>query len=455
MDPKLNPDLRARRPLRHRLGLAVIGLAAALAQGPSSAQAAVPDRGPSDKPRADYIVAVVNRELVTAVELARRLELIVGEARRSGGGALPGEEELRRQALESLVEERAILTHARQSGGRIDDLEIDRAVQAIAAQNQLSLSGLRERLSADGIDMTRFRANLRDQLLVERAREREVTARIRIQEWEVDDYLRKAREEREREIELAQIFVAVPEGATAELVEERRRRALSALARVREGESFEAVARAESDDATRERGGSLGRRLASRLPDVFVQAVRGLSPGETAREVLRTRAGFHVLKLLWQQDLDTERLVQTRVRHLLLRPSARLSPQEAEARMDGWRRQIERGERRFEDMAREFSEDGSASLGGDLGWATPGMMVPEFEQAMDRLPVGGLSEPVQSRFGLHLIQVLERREVALDARQERERARAALREQKFELAYRDWVRELRGQAYVELREPPP
>lgn len=451
----MNPHAPLWRRVRRGLLPAVLGLAGAWIPGTGAAQGGSPSRPATAPSRTDYIVAVVNRELVTAVELERRLELVAGEARRLPAAARPGPEELRRQALESLIEERAVLTHARENGGRIDDADIDRAVLAIAAQNQLSLDGLRERLAAEGLDMPRFRANLRDQMLVERTREREVSARIRISELEIDDHLRQEREAQDRELELAQIFVPVPEGAAPGVVEERRRRAQALLERVRGGESFEAVARAESEDPNRERGGNLGRRLASRLPDLFVQAARALKPGEVASELVRSGAGFHVLKLVSRQELESARLTQTRARHILLRPSARLSTQAAAARLSAWRRQIAAGERRFEDVAREFSEDASAAQGGDLGWASPGVMVPEFEQAMNGVPVGGLSEPVVSRFGVHLIQVLERREVEPDVRQQRDRARAALREQKFEAAYREWVQELRSRAYVEWREPPP
>ena len=452
----MNTAPRPGRRTTRWLLLAGLGLAWLSAHGLGAAQGPTGPAGAGDSRRVDYIVAVVNRELVTAVEVERRAERLAEEARRTPSGAvLPGDEALRRLALESLVEERVVLTHARDTGGRVDNAEIDRAVQVIAAQNQLSVDGLRERLAAEGTEMSRFRANLRDQLLVERVREREVLARIRITDLEIDNFLQRERESQDLDVELAQILVRVPDGASGAAVEERRRRAEALLARVRAGEPFETVARAESDDASRENGGSLGRRPTSRLPDVFVQALRALRPGEVRPELLRTGAGFHVLKLVWREEANAARMTQTRVRHILLRSTARLSTQEAIARMAGWRRQIDSGVRRFEDTAREFSEDSSAAQGGDLGWASPGMMVPEFEQAMDDLRVGGLSDPVVSRFGVHLIQVLDRREVEIDVRQQRERARAALREQKFEAAYRDWVQELRGRAYVEWRDPPP
>jgi peptidyl-prolyl cis-trans isomerase SurA len=403
----------------------------------------------------DYIAAIVNQELVTAVEVSRRMARAREDAQRAGA-RLPPAEELRNQVVEALIEERVILTYARESGGRVDDAELDRAVQTVAAQNQLSVPQLRERLAGEGIDLVRFRANLRDQLLVERTREREVYQRIRITDSDVEDYLERQRRAAAAEapLNLAQILISVPEGASEAVVAERRRLAEAALARVRAGEPFEAVARQLSEDAQREKGGEIGARPVSRLPDLFVEATRSLKVGEVTPALVRSGAAFHVLKVLSRGDVGPAQVTQTRSRHILLRPSSRLTAEAAQARLAGYRRQIESGARTFEDMAREFSEDGSAAQGGDLGWAAPGTMVPEFEEAMNALPLGGLSQPVVSRFGAHLIQVLERREVAVDPRQLREQARNALREQRFDDAYTDWARDLRGRAYVEMREPP-
>jgi len=403
----------------------------------------------------DYIAAIVNQELVTAVEVSRRMARAREDAQRAGA-RLPADEELRNQVVEALIEERVILTYARETGGRVDDAELDRALQTVAAQNQLSVPQLRERLAGEGIDLVRFRANLRDQLLVERTREREVYQRIRITDSDVEDYLERQRRAAAAEapLNLAQILISVPEGASEAVVAERRRLAEAALARVRAGEPFEAVARQLSEDAQREKGGEIGARPVSRLPDLFVEATRSLKVGEVTPALVRSGAAFHVLKVLSRSDVGPAQVTQTRSRHILLRPSSRLTAEAAQARLAGYRRQIESGARTFEDMAREFSEDGSAAQGGDLGWAAPGTMVPEFEEAMNALPLGGLSQPVVSRFGAHLIQVLERREVAVDPKQLREQARNALREQRFDDAYTDWARDLRGRAYVEMREPP-
>lgn len=403
----------------------------------------------------DWIAAVVNQELVTAGEVDRRVANAQAEAQRQGQ-RLPSEEELRRQVLDVLIEERAIISFARESGMRVDEPEIDRAVQSVASQNQLSVPALRERLRAEGIDYGRFRSQLRDQLMVERMREREVYRRIQITDEDIDKLLqeRRAAMQGDAELNIAQILLPVPEGADAAAEAAIRAQAQAALQRVRAGEDFLAVARELSADANRERGGVIGMRPLNRLPDLFVAAAKDLPAGTVAPELVRSGAGFHVLKVVERLEPGDLRIRQTRARHILLRPSPQLSAELAAQRLAEYRREIETGARNFEDVARQHSEDGSAAAGGDLGWASPGTMVPEFEEAMDALQPGGLSNPVLSRFGVHLIQVLDRRDVPVEPRALREQARNILREQRFETAYADWVREMRSRAYIEMRESP-
>jgi peptidyl-prolyl cis-trans isomerase SurA len=433
-----------RTPLLAALlaALTALPLPGAQAQGRSSARSG------------DYIAVIVNQELVTAGELERRVERVIAEAGR--GTRLPPEAEIRKQLLDALIDERVMISSAREMGMRIDDADVDRAVQNIAAQNQVSLPVLRQRLAAEGTDYTRFRATIRDQLLVERLREREVPRRIVISDEDVDKLLaeQRAAAQADADTNIAQILVSIPEGASDAVVAERRAKALAALQRVRGGENFASVARELSEDANRAAGGELGLKPASRLPDAFIEATKSLKNGEVATELLRTGAGFHVLKLVERKGADPGRITQTRARHVLLRTSPQLTTEVATRRLAEYREQIEAGRRSFEDIARQYSEDGSAASGGDLGWAAPGVMVPEFEHAMNELAIGGLSAPVVSRFGVHLIQVLERREVALETKQLREQAKNILREQRFEAAYLDWTKELRSKAYVEYREPP-
>ncbi len=468
------PDARVRKPLRH-VGAAAWMLVASTMASQAGAQLKPPSGAPAPARAApapapapaastggrstvrngDYILAVVNQELVTAGEVTQRMERVREQAARSGA-RVPPEDELRKQLIDTLIDERVLITYARETGQRVDDIELERAVLNVAAQNQISLAQLRDRLRAEGVDYGRFRNNVRDQLLIERIREREVQQRIRITDTEIENLIEEQRTAagNSSQLNLAQILVTVPEGAPANVVTERRLRADNALARVRAGESFEAVSRELSEDANRAQGGVIGLRPADRLPDVFVEHIKGLKSGDIAPTLLRTAAGFHVLKVVERKDAAAFTITQTRARHILLRPSAQLSEDAAKRRLAGFKDQIASGRRTFEQLARENSEDGSAAAGGDLGWQSPGSLVPEFEETMNALPLGGLSDPIVSRFGVHLIQVMERRDVQLDAKQQREQARNVLRERKFDDAYNDWLTELRSRAYIEMREAP-
>jgi peptidyl-prolyl cis-trans isomerase SurA len=402
----------------------------------------------------DYIAAVVNQDIVAASEVIQRTEKFRQDAKQRGE-AMPDPSALHKQALESMIEERVLVTNARESGAKVDEAELDRVVANVAAQNKLTMDQLRQRLKEDGMDYRRFRENLRDQLMTERVREREVQSRIRVTDGDIDKYLedRRAALANGGQLNLAQILVTVPEGANPTTLAERRARAEAALARVKGGEDFAKVAREISEDGNKERGGEIGARPADRLPDVFVEAVKGLTSGQISPVLLRTGAGFHVLKVIERGGASSlTSITQTHARHVLLRPSAQLTAEVAVRRLAEFKRLIESGKMSFEQVARENSEDGSAAEGGDLGWVSPGGFVPEFEDAMNGLPINGISAPTPSRFGVHLIQVLERRTAEIEPKALRDQARNALREQKYEEAYADWVKELRARAFVEVRE---
>lgn len=434
-----------------RLSLLALALAAGWATGTAVAQGT----STRNSRNGDFIVAVVNTEAVTSVEVTQRLERATAEARRANA-QLPAADVLRQQVVDLLIDERVQITFARDTGQKVDDAELDRAVANVAAQNQLTVPQLRDRLREEGMEMTRFRNNLKDQLLVERVREREVQSRIRVSDADIDRALDEQRKKAsaDAQLNLAQILISVPEGASAAVLAQRQARADEALARLKAGEDFSKVARDLSEDSNRAAGGEIGMRPASRLPDLFVDGVKGLAVGQTTPTALRSPAGLHILKVVGRQEADPFRVTQTRARHILLRTSDRAQTQAVVQRLDDLRRQIETGKRKFEDLAREVSEDGSAPGGGDLGWASPGQFVPEFEEAMNKLADNGMSPPVVSRFGVHLIQVLERRNTTMDPKEVREQIRNQLRETKYEPAYLDWVKELRLRAYIEMREPP-
>ena len=436
----------SRHAFRRLVGGAAFA-GAAVASFASGAQEATNNRS------GDFIVAVVNQELVTNSEVQQRVVRFEQDAARSRA-KVPPREELRQQVLEQLIDERAQLSLAREYGMRVDEPEVDRAVASVAAQNQLTLPQLRERLQSDGLEFSRFRSNVRDQLLLERLRDRELSGRVRVSDTEIEDWLTKQKQNTSSSTEynVAQILIAVPEGVTPERVNQLRARAETALQRARSGEDFAALVR-ELSAASKENAGEIGLRPLARLPDLFVDVVRPLKVGEVAPKVVRSPAGFHVLRLVDKREGGAA-VTQHRARHILLRPGDKLTQQAAIDRLAEYKRQIESGRARFEQLAREHSQDGSAAQGGDLGWAAPGQFVPEFEQALVRLEPGNISAPLVSRFGVHLIQLIERRQAPVDARQVRETARNALREQKMDQAYGDWSREVRSRAYVEMREPP-
>ena len=403
---------------------------------------------------ADYIVAVVNSESVTDNEVKFRVAKMQQESIERGG-AQPTAAELRKQALDALVEERVLVTYARDNGVKVDDAEVDRAIGNIASSNKMSIEQLRDRLRQQGVDYNTFKSGIRDQITIERIREREVVNHIRVTDTEIADYIAKMRggHTSAPQVDIAQILITVPDKATPAVEAERKARAEAALARVRNGEPFEQVAREMSEDANKAKGGEMGSRTLDKYPDLFVDAIKDVKVGGTSG-VVRSGAGFHVLKVVSRGEESGLTVTQTRVRHIVLRPSAQLGIDAVERRILDFRQQIASGAKTFEEIARQYSEDGSAQAGGDLGWASPGSFVPEFEEAMDKLPIAGLSGPVRSRFGVHLIQVLDRRETTVEPKQLREQATNALKEQKFDPAYAEWVADLRAKAFIEYRDPP-
>jgi peptidyl-prolyl cis-trans isomerase SurA len=407
---------------------------------------------------ADYIVAVVNSEPITnqqvSAEVARIRQQLTAQRRPQ-----PEAGELARQVLNQLINEKVQLQLARELGIKVDDPSIDQAEQSVASQNQLTVEQMHRQLQKEGVDLKRFRDQLRDQLLLTRLREREVEPRVRVSDGEVDQYLAEQRERSAdpvaQSVNMAHILVSVPEGATEQQLAELQARAERVLQRARAGEDFAALAREFSDAQDRANGGQLGLRTADRYPTLFVDATRTLAPGGIAG-LVRSGAGFHVIKLLERRraGLPPATVTQSHARHILLVPSTQLNEAQALAKLKDFKRRIQAGETDFATLARQNSQDGSAAQGGDLGWANPGMFVPEFERVMDGLAPGQISEPLISRFGVHLIQLLERRTATVSEREQRELVRNMLREKKFNEVYVSWAQEVRAKAYVELREAP-
>ena len=407
--------------------------------------------------QADYIVAVVNSEPITHNEVGQELQRVIQQLNQQGRP--PGNTEaLARDVLESLINRKAQLQSARETGIRVDEAAIDEAELTVARQNQLDLAGLRQRLVRDGLSVAQFRRQLQDQILITRLRERDVDAGVRVSDQDVDQYVREQKNSTDtsaQEVNLAQILVVVPDNATQVQIDALQARAQRALDRARNGADFVALVREFSDAPDLANGGQMGLRTANRYPPLFLESTRNLGVGEISA-LVRSGAGFHILKVIEKNSatLPSMTVIQNRARHILLRPTAQLTEGMLVEKLKQLRTRILTGQTDFATLARENSQDGSAAQGGDLGWANPGMFVPEFEAVLDRLIPNQISEPLVSRFGVHLIQLMERRNTTLSPSEQRETVRAILRDKKLDEAYAAWVQELRGRAYVELREPP-
>jgi len=435
---------------------ASVCLAAAWLPLSVSAQSPAPSSSPVVIRSADFIVAVVNSEPVTNQEVQTLGQRLQREAQAQGRPL--DASEAKRLALEQLINEKAQIQQARDAGIVIDEEALNQAEAGVASNNQLTREALRQRLQQDGVALSSFREQLRNQLLLTRVREREVEGRIRISDIEVEQFLQeqlKAQGARApADLNLAMILIAVPENSSEAQVKPLQAQALDLVRRARSGESFAELAKAFSQSADRgANGGAMGLRPADRYPELFVQAVAALPVGGVS-EVLRSGAGFHVLKVLERQQAPATLMVtQTRARHILLRLSPQLTQAQALAQLSALRQDIVSGKADFAEAAKRLSQDGSAAQGGDLGWASPGMFVPEFEQTMNRLRPGQVAEPLVSRFGAHLIEVTDRRDAPMSDAEQRTLARNVMREKKLEEAYVAWAEDVRGRAYVEMREP--
>lgn len=398
----------------------------------------------------DHIVAVVADGVITSNELKARLATAINQLQRRGT-PLPAQDVLEGQMLERLIIERAQLAYARESGLRIDDQQLEQAIGRIAANNKLSVTQFRAALEKDGIAYPVFREEIRTEMTMARLREREVESRLVVSDAEIDNYLaNQAATGSSEEYELAHILLRAPESATPEQLQKLRKRGEEALAKARAGENFAQLAASYSDAPDALQGGELGWRPLNRLPTLYAEIAARLQPGGIS-DLQRSSAGFHILKLVGKRGGNMPASVmQTHARHILIRVNEVVSEAEARHKLETVRERIANGVD-FAEQARLFSQDGTAGKGGDLGWLNPGDTVPEFERAMDALQPGELGKVIKSPFGMHLIQVIERRERDVSAERQRAVARQAIRERKLDEAYQDWLRQLRDRTYIENR----
>jgi len=403
----------------------------------------------------DSIVVVVNDDVITQRELTNRIKSVTARMK-AQNVQMPDPADLRRQLLERMIVERAQLQMAKEMGVRVDDQQLDRAIGRIAEAQKLSVQELRNQMEKEGTPYADFREQIREEIIMQRLREHEVDAKIQISEAEVDSFIaaEKAAAAEQFEINISQIMVRIPDNATAEVIAQRRARAEEVMRQLRTGADFAKMAATYSDASDALQGGVVGWRQPERLPPVFAEALSKLKPGQVT-PIIKSVGAFHILKAVDRRSLAEAQAVaavqQTHVRHILIKVTPTMSVADAKRKLTELKERLDNHAAKFEDLARLVSNDGSAAKGGDLGWLYPGDVTPEFEAAINTLKIGEVSQPVETSFGVHLIEVLERKSDDVSKERERNNARQAIRERKVEEAAESWQREVRDRAYVEFR----
>jgi peptidyl-prolyl cis-trans isomerase SurA len=425
-----------------------IGALSALAQAPTPARGGVSLAGivPLDR-----VIAIVNDEALTQYDVNEQKRVVLGQMK-AQSVTPPAVDVLEKQVLDRLITERVLLQYAKETGIRVDDTQVERTLARIAEDNKLSAADFRKAVEREGIPFAKYRSDIRNEITIQRLRDREVEGHVSVSDADVDHLLATldAQSGGQVEYRLAHVLVAVPEQASPDQIEVRQRRAQTALQQIKTGADFGQVAASFSDAPDALQGGSLGWRPPARLPTVFAELVRGMKPGEVSG-LLRSASGFHIVKLLETRSRNAPTVIeQTRLRHILVKVNETTSNDEAKLKIERIRERIELGAK-FEDQAKSNSEDASAAKGGDLGWVSPGDTVPDFEQATNRLKPGEISDPVRTPFGWHLIQVEERRTQDVTKERQREQARQALRQRKSDEAFQEWVRQTRDRSYIEIK----
>ncbi|MDQ3186670.1 MAG: peptidylprolyl isomerase [Pseudomonadota bacterium] len=408
---------------------------------------------PSSVVTIDHIVAVVNENVITRYELDEMLKTAVRQLQKQGVQP-PEPAVLEKQLLERIILNRVQLQLAKETGVTVSDTELDQTLRRIAQENKMSSQEFHNALEQDGISFNKFRDEIRDEIILVRLKEREVNNRINVTEGEVDSFLHaqeNSSDSSQHEYRLAHILVQLPEQADALKIQAGRQRAEIALGQLKSGAEFAKVAAEFSDAADAIQGGVLDWRPASQLTKKFAEILASMKPGELT-DIIPSPNGFHILKLLDRRNQkDAITMVdQTHARHILIKINELTSETDARRRITELKERLDNGGN-FEELARVHSQDASGSSGGDLGWVSPGDTVPEFEQAMNALRDGETSAPVQSPFGWHLIQVIERRSQDMSKERQRQSARQAIRARKGDAAFQEWLQRLRDRAYVEYR----
>ncbi len=399
----------------------------------------------------DRIVAIVNNNVITESQLEQRI-LLIKEQMERGNVPIPSNKVLRHQVLQRMIDGSLQLQIADRLKLKVDNATLNKAIASIAQQNKMSISAFKKALESDGIRYSDFRKEIRDEILISRAQQRAVEPHIKVTPQEVNTFLKtyKSQENKNQGYHLRDILITLPDSPSPDEVKTARQQAQSLMTQLKNGANFQKLAVSESSGQEALQGGDLGWRNIARLPSVFADKVAKMKPGQVAGPI-RTANGFHIIKLVGvRNNVKHHIITQTKVRHILMRPDAVTSNQQVKQKLEKIRQQIENGAS-YSAMAKKYSEDpGSATSGGDLGWVDPGDLVPPFEAAMNKLPIGKVSQPVHSQFGWHLIQVLHRRKKDVTKTYQKEQIEKFITKRKFDEAINAWIKQLRSESYIKI-----
>ena len=396
----------------------------------------------------DRVVAIVGESVIVASELDKEMSLAKNNITNSGS-SMPGLNFLRQQVLERMITRKVLEDLADRTGIRVSDNEVRLALQRLAQQQNLSITDYLNAVEKQGLSAYQLRQSILVEAKIMKLRRREVETKLIVNESEIESYLKKLRDTPASDESLvAHILIAIPENATAEDLEVVSNRAQDALYKIDNGIDFRQVAAELSDASDALEGGVMGWRDASNLPDLFLDALKVMRIGQRS-EILRSPNGFHILFLLDKRGRDAQIIVQqTLARHILFRVDRAVSEEDALIKAMGIRNRIVVLGEDFEHLAKTTSDDPSGVKGGTLGWLMPGETVPEFEQALNSLEPGTVSEPVRTQFGYHLIEVLDRRDSDVSDERQKAVARQAILQQKLEFRFEEWVRQVRDTTFV-------
>ena len=399
----------------------------------------------------DRIIAIVNSDVIMLSELEEKLRTVRSQMEQQGT-QLPPAEALEKQVLDRLIQNRLQLQMASQTGIRVDDETLNRTISNIAAENKVTLTQFRDILEKDGYSYEQFREDIRNEITISRLRQRQVENRITVTDQEIDNYLATQEHQGnvETEIRLAHILIATPDAASPEEIEQARLVADKAREDLKKGQDFAQMAASISDGQQALEGGDLGWRKLEQIPVLFAEYITDMKPGDIS-ELIQSPSGFHIIKLVDIRSSDKLIVQQTQARHILIRTDELTTADIARTKLEQLKLRIDGGDD-FAALAKAHSGDSvSAIAGGDLGWVNPGDLVPQFETVMNALKPGEISEPFETDFGWHIVQVLERREHDSTETIKRTKAREAIRNRKINEAVQTWLRQMRDEAYVEYR----